>query len=128
MHRTPLILLVALLATSQISSLATANSLIKHLQMATLIVPNDALILGLCLPSFAYFTLKNDVRKPLIPCIAVALYVSFSVYVSYLFQSKLTLLSLAAALLAMVAAWMTFPRAEKLKQHNSFKAANRLFP
>ena len=111
--------LVALLATSQVSGLATASSLIKHLQMATLIVPNDALILGLCLPSFAYFTLNNSVMKPLIPCIAVALYVSFSVYVSYLFQSKLTLLSLAAALLAMAAVWMTFPRAEKLKQHNS---------
>ena len=111
--------LVALLSTSQVSSIATANSLIKQLQMSTLIVPNDALILGLCLPSFIYFTLTNNVMKPLISCVAVVLYVSFSIYVSYLFQSKLTLLSLVAALLAMTAVWMTIPRIEKLKQHNS---------
>lgn len=110
--------LIALLVSSQVAGIVTANALIKHLKMATLIVPNDALILGLCLPSFVYFTLNNDFRKPLIPCIALALYVSLSVYVSYLLQSKLTLLSLATALLAIVAAWMMFPRGEKLKQHN----------
>lgn len=109
--------LIALLLVSQITGLVTASSLIKHLKMATLIVPNDALILGLCLPSFAYFILKNDFRKPLFTCIALALYVSFSVYVSYLLESKLTLLSLAAALIAMAASWMTFGRGEKLKKH-----------
>ena len=106
--------LFALLVTSQVLSFATATSLIRQLQIATLIVPNDALILGLCLPSLAFFILSNNARKPLIPGIAVTLYVAFSVYVSYLLQSKLTLLGLAAALLALVATWVTFPRREKL--------------
>jgi hypothetical protein len=109
--------LVALLVTSQISGLATANSLIGHLQMATLIVPNDALILGLCLPSLAFFIFSNDVRKPLNSCIGVALYVTFSIYVSYLLQSKLTLLSLATALLVLAVTWVTFSRGEKLEKH-----------
>lgn len=109
--------LFALLVTSQVLSFATATSLIRQLQIATLIVPNDALILGLCLPSLAFFILSNKARKPLIPGIAVTLYVAFSVYVSYLLQSKLTLLGLAAALLALVATWVTFPRREKLGKH-----------
>lgn len=106
--------LFALLVTGQALNFATASSLIRQLQIATLIVPNDALILGLCLPSLTFFILDNNARKPLIPGIAVTLYVAFSVYVSYLLQSKLTLLSLAAALLATLATLVMFPRLEKL--------------
>jgi hypothetical protein len=111
--------LVALLAASQIADPATADSLIRHPQMATLIVPNDALILGLCLPSLAFFILTSDVRKPLVPYIAVALYVAFSVYVSYRLQSKLTLLSFAAALIALAASRVMFSRGEKLEKHRT---------
>lgn len=111
--------LVALMVSSQNLSLTTASSLIRQLQMTTLIVPNDALILGLCLPSLAFIMLGNNVRKPLIPCIALTLYVAFSVYVSYLLQSKLTLLSLVVALLAMAVSWMTFSRREPLERHRA---------
>lgn len=110
--------LSAILVSSQILGSVTADSLINHLHIATLIVPNDALILGLCLPSMFFLFLNNDFKSPLIPLIAAVLYVSLSVYVSYLFQSKLTLLCIVAALLAMTAAWMTFPRKEKSKGHN----------
>lgn len=111
--------LVALLLASLDSFPATPNALIRYLQMATLIVPNDALILGLCLPSLVFFVFSNDTRKPVFSLIAVVVYGALSVYVSYLLQSKLTLLSLIAALLVLAVAQVKIPGSEKLVKHRN---------
>jgi hypothetical protein len=111
--------LVALLLASLGLFPVTPNAIIRDLQMATLIVPNDALILGLCLPSLVFFLLSNNTRKPLFSYIAVAVYVALSVYVSYLLQSKLTLLSLIAAWLVLAVARVKIPGSEKLVKHHN---------
>jgi len=109
--------LLTLLLSSQYSYPATPNSLVRYLNISTLVVPNDALILGLCLPSLVFFILAIDTRKRIFQYIAVALYLAFSVYVSYLLKSKLTLISLVTALLALAVTWFIFTRGKKLAEH-----------
>jgi len=109
--------LLALLLSLQVAEPTTPNALVRTLQTATLVVPNDALILGLCLPSIAFFMFDSNARKPVLAYIAVALYVSFSVYVSYLLQSKLTLISIATALLAMTVTRVTFSRGKEFSKY-----------
>jgi hypothetical protein len=109
--------LIALLASNQLSNTETPVSLVKYLQMATLIVPNDALILGLCLPSFIFFILTIDASKPTFAYIAVALYVSFSIYLSHLLQSKLTLISLFTALFVLTVTSVTLGQSKKPEVH-----------
>ena len=109
--------LTALLLSYQFSNPETPGSLVKYLQMATLIVPNDALILGLCLPSFIFFILTIDTRKPTFAYIAVVLYVSLSIYLSHLLQSKLTLISLFTALFVLTVSSVTLGPGKKLEVH-----------
>jgi hypothetical protein len=109
--------LIALLVGSQVSIPETPSSLVRYLQMATLVVPNDALILGLCLPSFIFFTLTINARKPGFAYSAVALYILFSIYLSHLLQSKLTLISLFTALFVLAVNSVAFGPDKKLEAH-----------
>lgn len=93
--------LSALVVWGLIAGVDSAHSLISHTGLATLIVPNDALILGLCLPSLAFLFLDDDLRCHLLGCAVLAIYVTLSIYVGYLLQSKITLLSVLTALLVL---------------------------
>lgn len=109
--------LITLLITSQLANPAAASSLIKQSQLATLIVPNDALVLGLCLPSLALVSLNNGFKSPIISFAGLTLYVALAVYTSYFLQSKVAILSLAAAVLSMTVAWIVLPMRENLGKH-----------
>ena len=93
--------LAGLLLSSQLAGHVSAKSIVSYTQMATLVVPNDALILGLCLPSLAFCFLDEEVRLSAAGYLVVTLYVSLSVFVSHLLQSKTALLSVFMALLAL---------------------------
>jgi hypothetical protein len=95
--------LLVVLASHHLAGPAKPSMMIRELDMATLIVPNDAMILGLCLPSLVMASFMFRGSRQVVSWIAVALYILFSAWVSYLLQSKLTLLSLVAPLLVMAA-------------------------
>jgi hypothetical protein len=94
----------ALLLVQLLASPGSPEELINTLGLATLIVPNDALILGLCLPAVALaLTSTRATGRKTVAWIAVSAYIALSAYASYLLRSKLTLLCLLSASLTMVA-------------------------
>jgi hypothetical protein len=109
--------LAALLIASHIAGDVSASALVSHARMSTLIVPNDALILGLCLPSFAFIFMDDEYRLNLKAYISLALYLALSVYVSYRLQSKIALLSLVTALLVLSVAKAFTARPAWLREH-----------
>ena len=94
--------LVAILTAQMLTRTASPSALVGNVPLATLVVPNDALLLGLCLPSLAFFFIAGNGRLNRMAYIALGLYLALSVYVSYLLQSKVALLSVLTAVLALV--------------------------
>lgn len=109
----------ALILVQLLVSPGTPEALIETLGLATLIVPNDALILGLCLPALAMVLSpaagegqgRGRVARVVLPG-----YFALSVYASYLLRSKLTLLCLLSALLAVAAARFGSRHAGSIRQ------------
>lgn len=110
--------LLALLLSSQATGAEGAASLVDYPQMSTLIVPNDALILGLCLPFLAFLLLDDDLRGSLVGYSMLGLYAALSMYVSYQLQSKLTLLSVLTVLLVLTAARILLKWNQRLAKHH----------
>jgi O-antigen ligase len=102
--------LVSLMIASQSPEVTDAKSLISQAGMTTLIVPNDALILGLCLPSLALVLLDVN-RRWTVPAYAIlAIYTALSIFVCYLLQSKVALLSLLMAVGSLALIRFLLPR------------------
>ena len=102
--------LVSLMVASQSPGVTDANSLISQAGMTTLIVPNDALILGLCLPSLALVLLDVN-RRWTVPAYAIlAIYTALSVFACYLLQSKVALLGLLMAVGSLALIRFLLPR------------------
>ena len=92
---------LALLFSGQSAGATGADSIVKQAGLATLIVPNDALILGLCLPSLM-FALLDRGRWRLPARVILVVYVLSSVFICHLLQSKVALLSIVMAVLMML--------------------------
>jgi O-antigen ligase len=98
------------MVASQSPGVTDTNSLISQAGMTTLIVPNDALILGLCLPSLALVLLDVN-RRWTVPAYAIlAIYTALSVFACYLLQSKVALLSLFMAVGSLALIRFLLPR------------------
>jgi O-antigen ligase len=107
-----LVHLMTLLVSRALSGPSAPEELVARQPLVTLLVPNDALILGLCLPAVA-FTMWQTRRRWPAPAIAVLLgYFFLAAYASYLLQSKTALVALLTALLASAAAWSGGVRAD----------------
>lgn len=89
--------LFGLLWAVQIGGDLSPNAIVREAHLATLIAPNDALILALCLPFFAYSLYDRCAEKAWLPGLLVAIYVALSAYVSFRLQSKLSFLGLLVA-------------------------------
>jgi len=89
--------LFGLLWAVQIAGDLSPNTIVREAHLATLIAPNDALILALCLPFFAYSLYDRCAEKAWLPGLLVAGYVALSTYVSFRLQSKLSFLGLLVA-------------------------------
>jgi O-antigen ligase len=100
-----LIHLGALLISHAAIGPASPEAIIEYQPFATMLVPNDALLLGLCLPAIALLYWESGSRWKRTWLAVLAAYVLLSVYASYLLQSKVTLISLLAAIIALLAAW-----------------------
>lgn len=106
-----------LLISSHALGDASAKWVIDSAGMATLIVPNDALVVGLCLPSLA-FAFAYDRNRLRVTGIALVLsYLALGFYASYLLQSKIAALSLGSAALAYLAATTPVFRRQRLPAH-----------
>jgi hypothetical protein len=104
--------LVTLLVSSTLPGTLMPEDLVARQPLVTLLVPNDALILGLCLPPVAYAMLPAHRRWLALGIAALAGYFLLAVYASYLLQSKTALVALLTALLASAAAWSGLVRAD----------------
>lgn len=101
--------LVVLMIASLSPDMHDPGSLVHQAGLATVVVPNDGLILGLCLPSIAFFLMERD-RWAGSAMVLIGLYACLAIYVCYLLQSKVALLSVLTAVFAIVAAWLRSPR------------------
>jgi O-antigen ligase len=103
--------LLAILISSAVLGPASPEKIIDYQPFVTLLVPNDVLIAGLCLPaSVVVLRQMNKQWKPA-PLLMITAYFASAVYASYLLQSKVGMISLLAALVAMAVGWKGFAQA-----------------
>jgi O-antigen ligase len=115
--------LLAVLVSNYFANPATPDALIDSIPMTTLIVPNDAIILGLCLPPLAMILSGAGKYKTPVPWIAVSLFILFAGYASYLLQSKLSMLALTAATVVLLTTWPAPGRGDMSKRSRPLVAA-----
>lgn len=109
--------LLAILISSAVLGPASPEEIIDYQPFVILLVPNDVLIAGLCLPaSIVVLWQMNKQWKPASLFIITAYFAS-AVYASYLLQSKVGMISLLAALLAMAVGWKGFAQAGQRSGH-----------
>ena len=89
--------LFALMLGIKALQVAEPAAVISQTGLATLIVPNDALILGLCLPALVWVLLDSHSRCRMMLSALLAAYAVLSLTVCYAVQSKMALLSLVVA-------------------------------
>ena len=107
--------LAILLIASLSPDVSDASSLVYRAGLATLIVPNDALILGLCFPSLAFVLMAKDRPRTTLALVPMAVYAGLAIYACYLLQSKVALLSVLTAIFTMAAARLLLPYRSALK-------------
>jgi O-antigen ligase len=100
-----LIHLGAVLISGAGTGVATPEALVAQQPFVTLLVPNDALIIGLCLPASVIVFGQICRRWMTGVVVLTGCYLILAAYASYLLQSKVALIGLMAALLSLVAAW-----------------------
>jgi len=107
--------LAALMTASQSLDVSDASQLIYQAGLTTLVVPNDALILGLCFPSLTFALMSKDRRWTDRAFVLMGIYAGLTAYACYLLQSKVALLSLLTAVFAMAASRFLLPQRSALK-------------
>lgn len=108
--------LASLLLTFQDAHPGGASSMVRQVFLNTMIVPNDALILGLCLPSLVFFLQNKKSGSKRLAYVVAGLYSALAIYASYRLQSKISVLSVGSALLILIAArvhWTAHAAARK---------------
>lgn len=110
----------AVLIVGKVAEPAIPEAIIARQSFVTLLVPNDALIIGLCLPALAIFLWQLHQRWTAIALLVIVVFLSFAVYASYLLQSKVALISVLAALFALVAAWRGIAPGTDVKNHRKW--------
>jgi hypothetical protein len=107
---------LAVLITASLSPhMNDASSLVYQAGLATLVVPNDGLIMGLCFPALAYVVLPKDRQWTVWACMFMLAYAGLTVYASFLLQSKVALLSVLTAVFATLVARYFLPQRNVLK-------------
>lgn len=89
--------LFSLLVASRADGVYEAGLIVDRTGLSTLIVPNDALILGLCFPALSWVLLDQGRRWHGWAGFILALYLTLSLSVCHLVQSKVALLALITA-------------------------------
>lgn len=112
--------LFALLWAVQSGGDLSANSVVRQAHMATLIAPNDAMILGLCLPFLVYFSPARSDGLMKLSRLPIFVYLALACYISFRLHSKVAFLSL------VIAASLTFAAARRPQRWTNWRGKRRL--
>ena len=113
--------LLTVLLSGTLSGASTAQEIIDRQPLVTLLVPNDALILGLCLPAILLTAGPMKKFGKHSSMLASIIYLALALYASFLLESKVALICLVTAVITLVAA-------RSFQSQNHARARHPLLP